>query len=43
LSVKEGQMRVFHYVGSYLKNIYLHITLTLYYINHKLRKNAKKP
>ena len=36
-SVREGQMRVFHYVGSFLKNIYLHITLTLYYINHKLR------
>ena len=43
LSVKEELMNLFQYAGNYLKDTYRHITLTSRYINHKLKKNAKKP
>ncbi len=43
LNAKEGLMNLFRSVGNYLRDIYRHITLTLHYINHKLKKNAKKP
>ena len=42
LSAKEDLMNLFRSVGSSLKDTYLRISLTLHYINHKIKKNATK-
>ena len=42
LSAKEDLMNLFRSVGSYLKDTYRRIYLTLHYINHKIKKNATK-
>ena len=42
LSAKEDLMNLFRSVGSSLKDTYRRISLTLHYINHKIKKNATK-
>ena len=42
-NVREERMKLFQYVGSYLKCIYSTLGQKLRYINHKIKKNATKP
>ena len=42
LNAKGGLMNHFQSVGNCLRDTYRRISLTLHYINHKIKKNATK-